>query len=79
MDDDDRPLSAGGARKYAATRADFGAASLLGGENLDPYSLDELDSRIALLEAEIERVKAHKAKAGAHRLAAEALFKRSDT
>lgn len=63
MDDDDRPR----------TRSD--AASLLAGELLDTYSQDELGERIELLEAEIARVKAHRAKAAAHRIAAEALFR----
>jgi len=67
MDDDDRPLGLSGFRKDAA--------SLLGAESLDPYSLDELGGRIALLEAEIARVKAHRDKSSAHRLAAEALFR----
>jgi uncharacterized small protein (DUF1192 family) len=51
------------------------AASLLAKESLDPYSQGELDERIALLEAEIERIKAHRAKAAAHRAAADAFFK----
>lgn len=55
-------------------RAKGDAASLLAKEPLDPYSQDELGERIALLEAEIARVKAHRDKVGAHRLAAEALF-----
>ena len=63
MDDDDRPRPRGD------------SASRLAGESLDSYSQDELDSRIELLEAEIARVTAHKAKASAHRLAAEAFFK----
>ncbi|NBC37943.1 DUF1192 family protein [Novosphingobium sp. FSY-8] len=67
MDDDDRPLGSGGARKDAA--------SLLSAESLDSYSLDELDARITTLQTEIERVTAHKAKSAAHRLAAEALFR----
>lgn len=50
------------------------AASRLGGEDLAPYSQDELDGRVAMLEAEIERVKAHRDKAAAHRAAADALF-----
>ena len=37
------------------------AASQLAGESLDTYSQDELMARIALLEAEIARVKAHHA------------------
>jgi len=62
MDDDDHPRMRGD----AATR--------LAGESLDRYSRDELDARIALLEAEIARVIAHRDKAQAHMAAAEALF-----
>ncbi|MBS0477521.1 MAG: DUF1192 domain-containing protein [Proteobacteria bacterium] len=51
------------------------AASLLAKEVLDPYSQDELAERIALLEAEIARVRAHRDKAGVHRAAADALFR----
>ena len=61
--DDDLPRSKGD------------AASLLAKESLDPYSLDELAERIALLEAEIARIKAHRDKAAAHRAAADALFR----
>ncbi|MEY4160107.1 MAG: hypothetical protein RLZZ136_728 [Pseudomonadota bacterium] len=63
MDDDDRPIR----------RSD--AASVLAKEALDSYSRAELDLRVALLEDEIARVKAHRNKAEAHRLAAEAFFK----
>ncbi len=63
MDDDDRPRS----------RAD--AASLLSTESLDRYSHDELGERIDQLEAEIVRVKEHRARASAHRNAADALFR----
>jgi len=63
VDDDDRPVR----------RSD--AASLLSSEILDSYSRDELTARIAQLEAEIVRVTAHRDKASAHRLAAEAFFK----
>lgn len=63
MDDDDRPRSRGD------------AASLLSKESLDTYSREELDERVALLEAEIERVKVHKGRSEAHWLAAEAFFK----
>jgi uncharacterized small protein (DUF1192 family) len=66
MEDDDRPL--------AAARAD--AASRLAGESLERYSLDELDARVGLLEAEIARVRAHRAKSAAHRSIADALFSR---
>lgn len=50
------------------------AASRLASEDLGPYSQAELGKRIALLEAEIDRVSAHRAKAVAHRAAADALF-----
>jgi uncharacterized small protein (DUF1192 family) len=63
MDDDDRPRPRGD------------AASRLAGESLDSYSQEELDARVELLEAEIARVIAHRNKAAAHRLAADALFK----
>lgn len=51
------------------------AASRLAGEPLDTYSQDELMERIALLEAEIERVKAHHARVADHKKLADALFK----
>ena len=63
MDDDERPRPRGD------------AASLLGGERLDSYSRNELDARIAQLEAEIVRVRTHRDKAQAHMQAADALFK----
>ena len=63
MDDDDRPRPRGD------------AASALARESLDSYSQDELSLRIALLEAEIARVRAHRDQASAHRAAAEALFR----
>ena len=62
MDDDERPSPSGDAASRLATEA------------LGPYSQDELAARIALLEAEIARVKAHSDKASAHRAAADALF-----
>lgn len=49
---------------------------LLARQDLDPLSLDELDGRIAALEAEIARVRAHKEAVSRHRSAADALFKR---
>ena len=63
MDEDDLPRPKGD------------AAGKLASEDLAPYSQDELTDRIALLEAEIARVKAHRNKAAAHRSAADALFK----
>jgi uncharacterized small protein (DUF1192 family) len=67
MDDDDRP------------RLNRDAASQLAGESLDRYSQDELAERIALLEAEIVRIRAHRDKVAAHRAAAEALFRPSSS
>jgi len=54
------------------------SASRLAGEPLDAYSQDELMERIALLEAEIARVKAHHARAADHKKWADALFKPQD-
>jgi uncharacterized small protein (DUF1192 family) len=51
------------------------AASLLAKEPLDTYSQDELMDRVALLEAEIARVKAHHAQAAEKRKLADQLFK----
>ncbi|MBC2670872.1 DUF1192 family protein [Novosphingobium piscinae] len=67
--DDELPLR----RDPALTR--HGAASHLASESLDSYSQDELGVRIALLEAEIARVRAHRDRAAAHRAAAEAFFR----
>ncbi len=66
MDEDDRPRPRGD------------AASKLAAEDLGPYSQDELQARIALLEAEIARVEKHRLMAAAHRDAADALFGRKD-
>lgn len=55
-------------------RASGDAASQLAKESLDTYSQFELTERIALLEAEIARVKAHSQRAAGDRAAAEALF-----
>jgi len=56
-------------------RAD--AAQKLGSEDVDAYSVDELDARIALCRAEIARCEARKAFATRHRASAEALFRKS--
>ncbi len=48
---------------------------LLMRQPLDPLSLDELDARVAALEAEIERIRAHRQRAQLHKASAEALFK----
>ena len=66
MEDDDLP------------RARGDAASRLSTEGLDRYSHDELNERIASLEAEIARTAAHRDKAQAHRMAANSLFKAKD-
>jgi uncharacterized small protein (DUF1192 family) len=66
MEEDDRPRPKGD------------AASKLATEDLGPYSQDELEARIALLEAEIARVEKHRLSAAAHRDAAEALFGRKE-
>jgi uncharacterized small protein (DUF1192 family) len=66
MDDEDRP--------HALARGRKDAAASLASESLESYSQDELDMRVGLLENEIGRVKAHKARADANRRAADALF-----
>ena len=55
------------------------AASLLAKESLDTYSQYELTERIALLEAEIERIKAHHGRVAKDRAAADALFRPRET
>ncbi len=45
-------------------------------QDLDPLSVSELHERIAALEAEIARVRAHAERAVNHRASADALFKR---
>lgn len=64
MDDDDLPR-----------RRDDVLAALIK-QPLDPLSVDELGERIEILEAEIERVKAHRAAATSQKAAAEALFRK---
>jgi uncharacterized small protein (DUF1192 family) len=65
MDDDELPR-----------RRDDILAALIR-QPLDPLSLDELDARIATLETEIERVRAHRRAATSQKAAAEALFRKS--
>ncbi|MEQ1724976.1 MAG: DUF1192 domain-containing protein [Sphingopyxis sp.] len=48
---------------------------LLAKQELSPFSVHELDERVAALEAEIARTKAHKARSVNHKASAEALFK----
>jgi uncharacterized small protein (DUF1192 family) len=50
--------------------------SLLVKQDLDPFSVDELKARIAVLEAEIARVRAKVEGAVNHLASADALFKR---
>jgi uncharacterized small protein (DUF1192 family) len=45
-------------------------------EDLDPLSIDELDLRIAALEAEIARIRMKRDRAVNHKASADALFKR---
>lgn len=72
MDDDDRP-------RKQTDGLDLGAATRLASESLDSYSLDELDARTALLEAEIARITLHRGKAADHMQAANALFRSKST
>ncbi|WP_333838302.1 DUF1192 domain-containing protein [Novosphingobium sp.] len=51
--------------------------SQLASEPLDTLSIDELATRIALLEAEIVRTRDHRDRAGRTRAAADALFARA--
>lgn len=50
--------------------------ALVARQDLDPFSVAELDARIAALEAEITRTKAHRDKSVNHRASADALFGR---
>ena len=45
-------------------------------QDLDPFSIDELEERIAALRVEIARVETHMNQARSHRSAAEDLFKK---
>lgn len=65
MDDDDLPR-----------RRDDVLTALIR-QPLDPLSVDELDDRIAALEGEIARIKAHRSAATSQKAAAEALFRKS--
>ena len=51
-------------------------AASLAREDLDLYSVEELDERVGALEAEIARVRAARAKKLSGRAAADALFSR---
>ncbi|MFC3783958.1 uncharacterized small protein (DUF1192 family) [Sphingopyxis italica] len=65
MDDDDLP------------RRRDDVLTALTRQPLDPLSVDELGDRIAALEGEIARIKAHRAAATNQKAAAEALFRKS--
>ena len=64
MDNDDLPR-----------RRDDVLAALIK-QSLDPLSVEELNDRIAALEAEIARTKKHRDAAGIFKTSAEALFKK---
>lgn len=51
-------------------------AAQLARQDLDPFSVEELNERIALLEAEIVRCRQKIDRAVNHRASADALFKR---
>lgn len=51
--------------------------SLLIKQDLDPFSVDELEKRIAVLKNEIKRCEAKKNFSVSHRASADDLFKRS--
>lgn len=57
-----------------ARRARGQSVAELAREDLDLYGVDELDERIAALEAEIARARAAQAKKRSGRAAADALF-----
>ncbi len=48
----------------------------LGRQDLDPFSVAELEERVAALEAEIARTRTHMQRAVNHRASADSLFKR---
>lgn len=50
--------------------------AMLARQDLGPLSINELDARIAALEAEIARIRSHRDKASGQRASAEALFRR---
>jgi uncharacterized small protein (DUF1192 family) len=50
--------------------------TLLVKQDLGPLSVDELQERIAMLKAEIDRVERHLADTSRHRSAADELFKK---
>ena len=73
MQDDDLPLS------FKTTHAGAQALASLMREDLDPYSVDDLGDRIALLESEIRRAKDAIERKKSRRNAADALFSFKET
>ncbi len=51
--------------------------SLLAKQDLDPFSVDELEQRITILKNEISRCEAKKSFAVSHRADADSLFKKT--
>ncbi len=51
--------------------------SLLTKQDLDPFSVDELEKRISILKNEISRCEAKKSFAVSHRASADGLFKKT--
>jgi len=51
--------------------------SLLVKQDLDPFSVDELEKRISVLKTEISRCEAKKSFAVSHRASADSLFKKT--
>ena len=60
----------------AVPRRKDDAAAGLAAEDLDPFSVEELEARIAACETEIARVRRKLEAAVNHRASADALFKR---
>ncbi|HEX7857955.1 MAG TPA: DUF1192 domain-containing protein [Sphingobium sp.] len=61
---------------FLPRRGDSDALALLAKQDLDPFSVSELEERIAILTAEIERTKQKIFKAVNHKTSADALFKK---
>ena len=57
-------------------RARGQALTEVGKEDLEPYAVEDLEARIQLLQAEIERTRVQMARKQSGRAAADALFKR---
>ncbi len=51
--------------------------SLVVKQDLDPFSVDELEKRISILKTEISRCEAKKSFAVSHRASADSLFKKT--